>query len=518
MEGLSDAELGALMDELEAHGGAPPAHAAFAPPSVGLASAGASNARTAPPPPPPKRLLPPRQRPVFFASEIAALMGLHRFVSPDQALLGVLTRSHHFAPIVAAAKADMGRVSRSELLAAAAATGPALDAGTLRVAAEAAAAATSSDGIDAVVEAAQAAAAPTITSFAGDDAALAAVLAAGVASSIVRGRGVVLEEEIVDDAAEELDAEVGERNDRCWTLECRGGWAEGVRGAGDGGAPALPPPPNRRFLLLGRIDGYSAAENTLVEAKARKRALRRASDEPPQHDVIQVRAYLALLREAHPGVVGLLRETFPAEAPGGEGAVRSLRIEHDAALWALLEAQLGDVAERFMRTTPADVAALVATCMPIVAPLVRRPREPAGARAAHAHALVEGRFPFATCDLCSGRPTDGRFWSCRPCDYDECRRCYAERAGAAAGGAAAGGAAVTDANASAGGAAVADAAAEGAADAAMANATGGAVAAAPSNAAAPGASDAAVAWGGYAASATVLASLSDVPTQLASVT
>lgn len=284
-----------------------------------------------------------KAKPYFNASAVAALIGEHPHKPADAALLAALSYDKAWRPVIAALKAEASLKTADEVLADATAAVPALSAAietgvAAAVAAEAEAAVTSAIA-EAVstARAAIAASAAVATSTAVETsdsggAALSAertaAVAEAVAAQVRMQRGAVLEAATLDAHEAEARVVVSARNTVMLYLR------------------------TPDYALGGRIDGFDAEANTVVEAKTRARKW----GAPPAYDLVQLRVYLAVLagqRGAKPGLRGRLLERFP------DGTSRTTEIEHDAAEWARIHEALLRVVARFRAVTTDDVRALV---------------------------------------------------------------------------------------------------------------------------------------------------------------
>jgi hypothetical protein len=295
------------------------------PDSTGQAAQGDPCARGAP-----ARAPSPSPAPLYInASDLASLLGSHPFQCTSGAWLDALSRMPAWRLVVREARRSCGvgaaLIAATAALASSSGAAAAL-AEDVAACTVAAAAATTDAAVGAAVARAAAAAAAAST-LVGATSEGAAALVAAAARAVATARGSALEAAVLDDFEAATGAAVGARNDAMVY----------ARGAG--------------WVVGGRVDGFDAATGTVVEAKNRMRARApHRRDAPPLHDLLQLRAYVAALRESGvPHARGVLLERFP------DGSSHATPLAHCERTWAQVAAALERVAADFRAMTPEDV-------------------------------------------------------------------------------------------------------------------------------------------------------------------
>lgn len=185
-----------------------------------------------------------------------------------------------------------------------------------------------SDAVEVVgVEKAQAKAAAAATTAAKAAGVDAGVLTELVKATVRKERGQRLEAPVLDavQASSATGSAITERNEESLRYACAD------------------------FVLVGRIDGYEEDTGTVIEAKNRTSAPRNPPRPPPEHDLIQMRAYMAM----KPAPFAQLVERYP------DGTKRETLIMHDDHAWGLLCQRVKEmVTDRLRGITVADVETL----------------------------------------------------------------------------------------------------------------------------------------------------------------
>lgn len=258
------------------------------------------------------------------ASAVAAVIGANPYKDADAAFLDILERAPQWKPVIDDIKAGTGKCTDAELYEAVVAAAPAVQVAVEQGIA-AAVAATSDGGVAAAIDVAAATAAASV------DASQRVLVLQGVTQAVTIARGQVMEAATLDAYEESAHATVSQRNTHMMYLR------------------------TKDYVIGGRIDGFDAAKNCVVEVKNRRHA--RAT--VPAYDLIQLRVYLQIVasqRGAVPGVTGMLVEQFP------DGQLRNTEIVQDESEWEPVHTALVKVAARYAATTRDVVAALITKC------------------------------------------------------------------------------------------------------------------------------------------------------------
>lgn len=264
--------------------------------------------------------------PYISASGVAAAIGEHRYQDMDAAFFTILTYAPEWQSVIEEVKAELGMRTEGEVFAAAMTNAPALGR-AVEVGIAAAVGAGSDAAVQAAIDGAVAqglAALPATTSL---DA--VALVQAGIVQAVQTQRGAVLEEVALDAHEVATRAVIGHRNTKMMYLR------------------------TPHYVIGGRIDGYDAAANRVVEVKNRKRVWAKV----PTYDLVQLRVYVQMMGAKHEGATGMLLDRFP------DGSTRETVLECDPAEWERIHALIMDkVVARFQALTRDDVVTLVAKC------------------------------------------------------------------------------------------------------------------------------------------------------------
>lgn len=263
--------------------------------------------------------------PVFYASEVAALLGQNRFKTKDEALFRVLSNMPKYKPMIQRIKDTSGKKTDREHIEEA----PEEVKTTLVKAVESSLTMTSTSEIEKKIEEVKKEATAKIIQSAIEGKAAPAEFKEA-AQKIARKETTIeaevakLEKSVV---IESIGREV--QKQRGTKLES----ASEDKHAVDTGKPVTDRGASARFecdeyILVGFIDGMQ--DGCVVETKNRKRVW----GEPPNYDLIQLRCYMKM----RGGIDGILLESFP------NGTKRTTRLVWDADEWKSIHNGLVSVA------------------------------------------------------------------------------------------------------------------------------------------------------------------------------
>lgn len=282
--------------------------------------------------------------PVFFASEVAALLGLNRFKTKDEALFRVLSDMPKYKPLIQRIKESSGKKTEREHIEEL----PDNIKKSLDRAVEGALVMNSTDDIE-----------EKITEIKKDTASKMVELALmgkatppefhESARKIMEGKShMAAEVAKLEKTAivESVGREVQKR---------RGTKLEAVsedKHAEDTGKAVTDRGASARFecdeyILVGYIDGMQ--DGCVVETKNRKRVWK----EPPYYDLVQLRCYMKMRGE----IDGLLLESFP------DGLTRKTHLRWDAAIWKDIHDRLVTVASEIDNMTLQHAELIVRKCL-----------------------------------------------------------------------------------------------------------------------------------------------------------
>jgi hypothetical protein len=274
--------------------------------------------------------------PVFFASEVAALIGRNKYKTKDEAIFRVLSTISKFKPLIERLKSETGGKTQKEVV----------DAIPEDVKVALDSAVSTAISVSSEVEIVK-----TIDTFKKDTAKILltnaiegksstvefkaaaeriqkkestveqemktlekSTVMSVISSEVQKRRGTQMESKVEDDHAVTTGKEITNRNS---SLRIE-----------------LP-----EYTLFGYIDGMQ--DGRIVETKNRKRIW----TEPPAYDIIQLRCYMKMKGE----VDGLLLERFP------NGNIRETLLSWDPMEWSYIHSGLCEVAEEISKMTDKQV-------------------------------------------------------------------------------------------------------------------------------------------------------------------
>lgn len=277
---------------------------------------------------------------IFHASEIAALLGRHRFKTKGEALVRVLSSIPAFRPAIESMKKETGVRTDKELVRDA----PAAVKQSLEKTVTRAVASTDQTAIQSSIDAFQTETTAQLLSEALRGNAASAEFAEA-ARRIEAGTSTPDQEEkklkttsVVKAITQEIQKQRGTRMEAA---------AEDKRTASTGKAITDRNTPVRfecpEYTIVGYIDGME--DDKIVETKNRKRFW----PSVPEYDIIQLRCYMKMKGE----VDGMLLEQFPS------GQTRVTPVEWDDDEWNKIHQGLCWVASEVLCMTPLDAAFVV---------------------------------------------------------------------------------------------------------------------------------------------------------------
>lgn len=271
-------------------------------------------------------------KPIFYASEVAALIGAHRFKTREEALLRVFESIPACRVIVNRVKAETGARTEREIVRDA----PASIHAAIETAVTSTVAATTQAEVQKTIETfqhttAEALLRDTIAGKYTDPDFKAAAQRVLTGTSTIAAESTILE---TTPAVTALTREIQKQRGTKLEHVSEDAHRETVTNRGD---------PVRyecdAYIIVGYIDGM--ANGKIVETKNRKRYWK----EPPSYDIIQLRCYMKMK-----GCVdGVLLECFPGYPP------RETPVEWDGDIWTRINGGLTEVADWIGRATPAEI-------------------------------------------------------------------------------------------------------------------------------------------------------------------
>jgi hypothetical protein len=271
-------------------------------------------------------------KPIFYASEVAALIGAHRFKTREEALLRVFESIPACRVIVNRVKAETGARTEREIVRDA----PASIRATIETAVTSAVSATTQAEVQKTIETFQHTTAETLLrdTIAGkytdpDFKAAAKRVLAG--ATTIAAESTLLE---TTPTVTALTREIQKQRGTKLESVAEDAHHEKVTNRGDAVRYECD-----AYTIVGYIDGM--ANGKIVETKNRKRFWR----EPPSYDIIQLRCYMKMK-----GCVdGVLLECFPGYSP------RETPVAWDGDVWASIDKGLAEVAEWIGAATPTEI-------------------------------------------------------------------------------------------------------------------------------------------------------------------
>lgn len=282
--------------------------------------------------------------PVFYASEVAALLGLNRFKPKDEALFRVLSNMPRFKPLIERIKETTGGKTCAEIINEA----PQDIKVSLDKAVGEAVKASSQKSIES-----------TMTQFKQDttNALLTKAIEGKDAPSVFKTAATrILKKEttyeqevktlesstVVDTLTREIQKQRGTRMESAAEDKHAADTGKAVTDRGASGRFECD-----EYILVGFIDGMQ--DGKIVETKNRKRFWK----EPPNYDLVQLRCYMRMKGK----VPGVLLECFPS------GETRKTVLEWDDSEWDAIHSGLVSVASEIASMTADRAESIVRKCL-----------------------------------------------------------------------------------------------------------------------------------------------------------
>lgn len=282
--------------------------------------------------------------PLFYASEVAALLGLNRFKTKDEAMFRVLSNMPKYKPMIQRIKESSGKKTEREHVAEA----PEEVKADLTKAVETALTMKSTAEIETKIEEFKKDATVKLieTAMAGK----AAPPEFKAAAQKIARKETTVEAEVAKLEKSAVVESIGRE-----IQKQRGTKLEAVaedKHAVDTGKAVTDRGASARFecddyILIGFIDGMQ--DGCVVETKNRKRVWK----EPPNYDIVQLRCYMKM----RGCVGGLLLESFP------DGTTRKTVVPWDEDEWNVIHSGLVAVAHEVVTLTPERAEAIVRKCL-----------------------------------------------------------------------------------------------------------------------------------------------------------
>jgi hypothetical protein len=239
--------------------------------------------------------------PVFYASEVAALLGLNKFKEKDEAIFRVISKINKFKPLIEYVKIETGGQTVGEILEAA----PEIAKQCLEKAVISAVASTTQTDITKTIKTFKKDASESLLKSALDGA--DAPVEFKAAAERIQKKETTIEKEIkklqetvvVDLMSKEIQKQRGTRMESVVEDAHAAATGKEVSNRGDRAYFECP-----EYTLFGYIDGMQ--DGAILETKNRKRFWK----EPPSYDLIQLRCYMKMKGE----IDGVLLECFPGNS------------------------------------------------------------------------------------------------------------------------------------------------------------------------------------------------------------
>jgi hypothetical protein len=270
--------------------------------------------------------------PVFYASEVAALLGLNRFKEKDEAIFRVISKINKFKPLIQHLKIETGGQTAVEILE----TASVIAKQCLEKAVTTAVASTTQTEITNTIKTFKKDVSESLLKSALDGADSTPEFKAAaeriqkkettvekevkklqettvvdlMSQEIQKQRGTRMEHVVEDAHAASTGKEVSNRGDRAY-FECS------------------------EYTLFGYIDGMQ--DGAILETKNRKRFWK----EPPPYDLVQLRCYMKMKGE----IDGVLLECFPGNS------TRETRLNWDDSEWEKIHTGLCEVSSEIGNLT-----------------------------------------------------------------------------------------------------------------------------------------------------------------------
>jgi hypothetical protein len=283
-------------------------------------------------------------KPIFYASEVASLLGKNRFKPREESIVRVLGTTAKWGHLVKTIQKDMGALSRKDIVQMAS---PAITESIERAIEVAVASGTDAD-IQKTIDTFQTNTAKTLLNDAIEGKPMSRDFSE--AAQRIKAQTSTIQEEIaalktapvVATLTQEIQTQRGVR------LEAK---AEDVFGAQTGRVVNQRNTPVRyeceEYCIVGYIDGMQ--DGTLVETKNRKRFW----TSPPEYDIIQLRCYMKMKGCEN----GLLLETFPGKPH------RKTPVPHSESEWNDIHTGLCEVAAEIDSLTHESASMLIRTVL-----------------------------------------------------------------------------------------------------------------------------------------------------------
>lgn len=282
--------------------------------------------------------------PIFFASEVAALIGLNKFKTKDEALFRVISSMPKFKSLIEKMKETTGKKSEREHIAEA----PAEVKESLAKAVESSLGMCKTSDIQTKIEEFKKETTSQLLKGAieGKDAPVEFKMAAeriAKKETTIDSETVKLEKSaIVDSLSREIQKQRGTKLESV---------AEDKHGKDTGKAVTDRGASTRfecaEYILVGNIDGMQ--DGCVVETKNRKRVW----NTPPIYDLIQLRCYMKMRGD----VDGLLLESFP------DGTTRKTKLVWDADEWDAIHTNLVAVADEIATMSSHKAEVIIKKCL-----------------------------------------------------------------------------------------------------------------------------------------------------------
>jgi hypothetical protein len=270
--------------------------------------------------------------PVFYASEVAALLGLNRFKEKDEAIFRVISKINKFKPLIQYIKVKTGGQTAGEILESA----PDIAKQCLEKAVTAAVASTTQTDIVNTIKTFKKDASEQLLKSALDGEVTTPEFKA--AAERIQKKETTLEKEVkklqettvVDLMSQEIQKQRGTRMES--TVEDAHAASTGKEVSNRGDRAMFD---CAEYSLFGYIDGMQ--DGAILETKNRKRFWK----EPPPYDLVQLRCYMKMKGE----IDGILLECFPGDSK------RETRLNWDDAEWEKIHTGLCNVSSEIGNLT-----------------------------------------------------------------------------------------------------------------------------------------------------------------------
>lgn len=282
--------------------------------------------------------------PIFFASEVAALIGLNKFKTKDEAIFRVMSSMPKFKPLIQRVKESTGKKSEREHIAEA----PPEIKESLAKAVESSVGMSKTSDIQTKIE--EFKKETTTQLLKGAMEGKATPIEFRIAAEKIAKKETTIEAEtlkleksaVVDSISREIQKQRGTKLES--VAEDKHATDTGKAVTDRGGSARFECP---EYILVGNIDGMQ--DGCVVETKNRKRVWK----EPPNYDLIQLRCYMKMRGE----IDGLLLESFP------DGTTRKTRLGWDADEWNAIHTNLVAVSDEINSMGVSRAESIVQKCL-----------------------------------------------------------------------------------------------------------------------------------------------------------